>query len=291
MCSAMSGKKRTLQGEAAEAAQRRHEGGGAAQRPFEEDQVREPCKGRSWLYDHFHHRAGDQSLYYCNKCCSGLAGTVDNKTGVLKLTSPALNPLTRHLSKHHGISKDDPGEKVRPSGQSSLQRFASYPKAKNEELLNLFAKEFLIHDLGELTLVERPGVQAFLERLDPRLKLCSRRKMTEKVLTRCLDESEHYLLSLLGEALEDKSCVLHYCGDLWTAAWTGQQHLCHCLQFVTSSFELQTVCVSHQPFEQNKTAVNQKAAINAIFEDFEVPIQQQGCLTTDSEAALQKARG
>lgn len=112
------------------------------------DVQRVPVAGRSPLWASFHRRVGPdgvvaENAYWCNLCCPGLQGQVDNiPVGKFVLTSKATNQLDRHLKavhKQHAVP-------VR-AGQLKLTQVLPFDKDKNERLLRSFTRNLIIRDL------------------------------------------------------------------------------------------------------------------------------------------------
>ncbi|CAE7694712.1 unnamed protein product, partial [Symbiodinium microadriaticum] len=260
---------------AASAAQRLHQ---RATVPHEEDQTTVAPSGRSWVYGYYNHRKDSNDVvqkdtYYCSRCVPGTRGSTDNPSGIIKLKSAALNPLARHLKAAHGIEgPGGPGEEGKNSPAPSavspghIQAYSRLPKKINEDLLDSFARELLIRDLEPFNMCEHEGFRTFCQELNPRFQLCSRRKMSSKVVERVLTSFEEETVKLIQEAVKETNTVIHWAGDLWSADYTQQQHLAHMLQFCTVDFRLVTLCVSMEPFDKSKTADNQRRAINQVME-------------------------
>ena len=118
-----------------------------SQAPHSHDVDRYEPPGRSWLWNHFHLRKAwtkeGKNTYYCNHCCAGRAGHVDSLDGKIELKNAALNPLERHLSKLHGVTKTSAAASP---GQTLIRQHSKLPKAQNEKTPDAFAEDVLIED-------------------------------------------------------------------------------------------------------------------------------------------------
>ncbi|CAJ1401166.1 unnamed protein product [Effrenium voratum] len=265
-------------------------GGGAQVHPS--DVERHVPTGRSWLWSCFHLRQPPsknvtQNVYYCSVCNPGKEGQADVASGIFRLSSVALNPQITELKRHqihlksaHGIEAESPLESKK---QPTIDVHCRHHKAKNEKLLDGFAEHVLIQDMLPISACESPGLVQFMSTLDPKFKICSRKKMRFKVLPRVLHGLEEETWALLKEARADYSTVIHYAGDLCTAPGTGDAFMCHIFQFVTPAFELVTLCGGLVVLDESKTADHQRQEIARCFEMWDVPLSQQGCITTDHE--------
>ena len=133
-------------------------------------------------------------------------------------------------------------------------------------------------DMLPISACESPGLVQSMSTLDPKFK-----KMRFKVLPRVLHGLEEETWALLKEARADYCTVIHYAGDLWTAPGTGDAFMCHIFQFVTPRCAAGLVV-----FDESKTADHQRQEIARCFEMWDVPLSQQGCITTDHESGISK---
>ena len=93
--------------------------------------------------------------------------------------------------------------------------------------------------------------------------------------------------ALLKETRADYS-THSLCWGFMDCAWNRRRVYVSHFQFVTPAFELVTLCGGLVVFDESKTADHQRQEIARCFEMWDVPLSQQGCITTDHESGISK---
>lgn len=121
--------------------------------------------------------------------------------------------------------------------------------------------EMIVRDLQPMSVVEDEGFQAFVKALDPRYKLPSRKKMTERYLVNMFDECKDKVRATLQNA---PNVVLTT--DMWTSAST-EAYLtvtCHVIEnWQTKDFVLETLI-----FHGQHTADNISSELKRITDEW-----------------------
>ena len=126
--------------------------------------------------------------------------------------------------------------------------------------------------------VDKPGFKQLVEKLNPRYELPGRNHFSRTALPDLNDETRRSVQSSLSSGQ-----VEFFAGttDLWTSRAT-QPYITYTVHYIDSAWELKSYTLKTQYMPQDHTGENLKEAMLEILHDWNLPVQKQVVITTDS---------
>ena len=143
----------------------------------------------------------------------------------------------------------------------------------------------IARDFQPFSIVEDAGFCDFVNKLNPRYKIISRKKLTEKLLP----EYFGVAVNTLNDMLKKVSYVA-ITTDAWTSA-ARDAYLgitCHFIGETASCFNLVSAALDAVPILEDETAESLKTILSAVFKEWGITDKVK-CIVTDNAAAMIKA--
>ena len=137
---------------------------------------------------------------------------------------------------------------------------------------------WLAKDMQPTSAVDKPGFKQLVEKLNPRYELPGRNHFSRTALPDLYDETRRSVQSSLSSGQ-----VEFYAGttDLWTSHAT-QPYITYTVHYIDSAWELKSYTLKTQYMPQDHTGENLKEAMLEILHDWNLPVEKQVVITTDS---------
>jgi len=143
----------------------------------------------------------------------------------------------------------------------------------------------IARDFQPFSIIQDTGFRDFVNKLNPRYKIISRKKLTEKLLP----EYFGVAVNTLNDMLKKVSYVA-ITTDAWTSA-ARDAYLgitCHFIGETASCFNLVSAALDAVPILEDETAESLKTILSAVFEEWGITDKVK-CIVTDNAAAMIKA--
>ena len=189
--------------------------------------------------------------------------------------------MQRHLKRHHPTEFSSIGNK-QPKIAACLQKTAKYPSGsgKQKKLEEKLA-HFLAKDLRPASMIEGTGFKDFLQELDPRFALPSRRTVNRVLLPSLWEKEKDKLKTELA-----KASWVSLTTDMWSSR-TNSAFLNITAHFLSEG-KLCTKVLQCERFPERHTGDNIKDKLKEVLKDFKVT-NKVVTITSDNAANMKNA--
>ncbi|XP_005113603.1 zinc finger BED domain-containing protein 1-like [Aplysia californica] len=224
----------------------------------------------------------------CNTCGSTFnyiaGGTTSNlrrHIAVKHMKVPEPIPMNKNTESHENLQPRPP-VMTQPSVRSALARVNKYETGSTKKTaLDDLLLGMIVKDLQPFSVVEDQGFRDFVEGLDPRYELPSRRTITRDLLPRKFKTEEDELKTVLREARHVAITT-----DLWTSRQT-ESYITVTAHFLAphTSWKLQAAVLATQKVAVDHTAANIAVLLKDLFEQWDIE-EKISSIVTDNASTM-----
>ena len=176
---------------------------------------------------------------------------------------------------------------TRPLTQKTLEGTHPYKSSGDKAIgITRAVMEMICLDNEPFTVVEKPGFQRLVAKLDPRYVLPGRKYFADVALPELHQDVYKYTERLLEE---DTTTEISFTTDLWSSQVSPMAFLSLTAQWVDEDFKLQKVILHAQECPGSHTAENLKMAFLKMLQAWNIPKERVHALLRDNARNMAKA--